>query len=81
MPVPSPVVPPETTVDAVYFSMMRDFLRSAPTVSVGCAPFASHALMAGAVQVRLLFDRVVPSKLLLVKEEKESEVSEAFPGD
>ena len=30
---------------------MRDFLRSCPTVSVGCAPFASHALMAGAFRL------------------------------
>ena len=46
----SPADPPEMTANAVYFSMMRDFLRSAPTVSVGCAPFASHALMAGALR-------------------------------
>ena len=46
----SPAVPPETTAGAVHFSMMRDFLRSAPTVSEGCAPFASHALMAGALR-------------------------------
>ena len=52
--------PPPKTLRAATrwphaYSMMSDFLRRAPTVSEGCAPLASHALMAGALRLDSFF--------------------------
>lgn len=44
--------PPRARLQSsAFYSMMRLFLRSCPTVSEGCAPLASHALMAGAFRL------------------------------
>ena len=46
-----PVVSTPTKRIPNYFSMIRDFRKRAPTVSEGCAPFESHALIAGAFRL------------------------------